>query len=222
MAEVAKETKPTHISAVIDRSGSMTQKWDDTVGGFQTFLEEQKALPGKTRYNLRVFDTEHELVYDSVERDEATTIPETIKPRGGTALLDAVGQHINGVREFLAENEEFEQVVVAIMTDGYENSSQEFKRANIQKLVQEAEKDGWQFIFMGANINAFQEANNLGMRLSTNVQYDNTSTMDSFVAASASTMNYRSTGLNVHANIDVTDDVTDDESTTREEKTDGK
>jgi hypothetical protein len=197
---------PTHISAIVDRSGSMASMWSDTVGGFQTFLDEQKALEGKARFSLRVFDDQHDLVYENVKRAEATGIPDHIGPRNMTALLDAIGTHVTQLRAWLKDNPNFTQVVVVIMTDGVENASREFDLDQVRKMLAEAEADGWKFIFMGANIDAFGEANKLGLKGSTNVQYDPHTVGATYAAASATSSALRTMGHAPAEDLDVRED----------------
>lgn len=148
----------TDIIVVLDRSGSMTTIRQDTIGGFNAFLKEQKALPNPATMSLYQFDHEYEAVYERrplAEAAELTT--ETFIPRGWTALLDAIGRTI--VR---AEATPGHRKVVVIITDGQENSSKEFTNDKIRELIKSKEALGWQFVYLGANQDAFSVASQFG------------------------------------------------------------
>lgn len=168
----------TEIIAVIDRSGSMADLVQETIGGYNNFLEEQKQGPGKAIVTLVQFDDQYQLDYNGVDVNDAaplTTITEVEKrakegatklvayqPRGMTALLDAVGKTIVAVGERLAQTPEEKrpgQVIFLIITDGLENASQEYNVYGIREMVQhQTDKYSWTFVFMGGGDAAFQGA----------------------------------------------------------------
>ncbi len=159
----------TEIICVIDRSGSMASIKDDAIGGFNTFLEDQKKLPGNATLTYAQFDTEYEIVYENKPLQEVPLLDDkTFVPRGATALLDAVGRTINSVGQRLDKmnkDSKPSKIVVAILTDGEENSSREFKKDQIKQLVeQQRSKYSWEFIFLAANQDAFAEGISLGMK----------------------------------------------------------
>jgi hypothetical protein len=155
----------THIAMIIDRSGSMSGGWPDVAGGYTEIIKENKALPGKCTFTLAAFDNEYLLLEDFTDiKDVKETL--SVSPRGMTALLDAIGKTIVSVGEKLAaldENERPEKVLVMVQTDGMENSSKEFKREDIKKLVEKQTNDyKWQFIFLGATLDSVNDAQTMG------------------------------------------------------------
>ncbi len=156
------------IVVVLDRSGSMAAAIDDTIGGFNGFLEEQKRAEGLARLTLTRFDHEYEIVY---EREDIARVPpldrSTYVPRGNTALLDAIGRTIGALGARIAADAEAERpwkVVFVILTDGQENASREFTRSRILEMIREKEQEaGWEFVFLGANQDAIAEARSIGI-----------------------------------------------------------
>lgn len=163
-------TKPNlvEIVCVVDRSGSMDLIKTDAIGGFNHFLEEQKKLPGEARFTLALFDHEYEVLFDNVNIQDVPPLNEaTYCPRGSTALLDAIGRAIVTVGGRLSKTPEHERpskVIVAILTDGLENASSEYKRSKIFEMIKhQGEVYSWAFIFLAANQNAIQEGASLGI-----------------------------------------------------------
>ncbi|MCB0367297.1 MAG: VWA domain-containing protein [Bdellovibrionales bacterium] len=159
---------PVEIVVVLDRSGSMASRLEDAKGGFDHLIAEQKKLGGDCRVTLAQFDHEYELVYQSKPIDEVP--PLELVPRGTTALLDAVGRTILTTRGSV-EKEGGRKVIFVIITDGVENASSEFNGAVIKQLV-ESQKD-WDFMYMGANVDAFAEAGTLGISQNQTFQVGN-------------------------------------------------
>lgn len=158
----------TELAYIIDRSGSMHSLTCDTVGGYNAFLEEQKKLEGQAYLTTVLFDDRYELFCDHVNIMEAK--PMTVSDchaRGCTALMDAVGKTINSVGARLAKTPEEERpskVLFMIMTDGYENASKEFSRSAVKKMIEHQQTVySWQFLFVGAGIDAYAEAASLGI-----------------------------------------------------------
>lgn len=158
----------TEIVVVLDRSGSMQGLAGDTIGTFNKFLGEQKALAGEANLSLILFNTEYSIEYLSKPLVE---VPELDAKRyvcgGWTALLDAVGRGIDSLGERLSELPEEERpdkVIFVIITDGLENASKEYRLQQIRakiKLQQDTYK--WQFLFLGSNVDAYAEAQSLGI-----------------------------------------------------------
>lgn len=172
------ETKKadTHITVVIDKSGSMNSIKGDTIGGFNQFLADQKALPGEATLTLVLFDTGYEVVTSGrLLPDIEPLTPSTYRPGGGTALLDALGRSINETGAMLAqlpEPERPEKIVFAILTDGEENSSREFSREKVFEMIRhQTEVYKWQFIFLGANQDAIAEAGKIGIPAANALNY---------------------------------------------------
>lgn len=174
-----------HIAIVLDRSGSMISVKADTEGGLKAFLATQAEAPGETTVSLYQFDTAYEAVY---ENRALADVPEyTLVPRGGTALLDAVGRTISAVGADLAampEGDRPGEVVVVILTDGEENSSREFTLPAVKKMITEQQDVyGWKFVFLGADQDAFEAAGGMGIARGTTLSYASVNTTDSMTKA---------------------------------------
>jgi uncharacterized protein YegL len=157
----------TDITLVVDRSGSMAQVREDAEGGVNTFISEQAKQPGEALLTLVQFDTEYEFLHKGVP---VSQVPKyELVPRGMTALLDAVGRAINETGERLskmAEEDRPSLVIFVVMTDGEENSSKEFSKAQIKEMIQhQQDAYNWHFTFLGANQDAFAEAGGLGIHV---------------------------------------------------------
>lgn len=157
------------ILAIIDRSGSMAKIKGDAIGGFNEFLEQQKALPGKANFTLALFSGDYDLVYSGVDLQEVPKMSDhNYRPRGWTALLDAIGRAVTDVNERLAslpDEQRPGKVIVAILIDGEENSSKKYKREEIRVMIDAQREAGWEFIFLAANQDAFAEGKSLGILL---------------------------------------------------------
>lgn len=180
----------THIIALLDRSGSMLRVQNDTIGGFNTFVSEQKKVPGEATLTLVQFSDDCETTFSDVPLAHVAPLTtETYKPSGWTALNDALAKTINAVGSKLAAKPEAERpskIVVLIMTDGEENKSKEFKgTVGLNKLssmvLHQKEKYAWEFVFIGANIDAFTAANTYGIDRSHAINYS----QDAFGQANA-------------------------------------
>lgn len=164
----------TEIIFVIDKSGSMSNLVNDTIGGFNGFIENQKD-DVKTTLTTVLFDTSWRTLYSGVDVYEVS--PMTTKdyvPGGGTALLDAIGETINAVQDRHDElgEERPNNVLFVITTDGEENSSKKFTKAQIEKMIKhQTNGHGWTFMFLGANMDAVKEAASLGIKREYTVDY---------------------------------------------------
>lgn len=166
----------TDITVVLDRSGSMASVRDDTIGGFNSFLEEQKAVPGSARLSLVQFDDKYEVVYEGRDIQDAPDLSaRTFVPRGSTALLDAIGRTMNAVGARLAalpERERPEKVLLVVMTDGEENASHEFTGSRIFDMItHHREKYQWEVVFIGANQDAVLTGAGYGLPASNALDY---------------------------------------------------
>lgn len=159
--------KSTDITIVLDRSGSMQSVAKETIEGFNRFLDEQKDAKIKAKVTLAQFDHEYELLYEGAELEEAGPLSNrTYIPRGLTALLDAIGRTIELTKDRVSKfsEKEMPRVVFVIITDGHENNSRKYSRVKIFKKISKLEKKhGWQFVFLGANQDAIEEASTLGI-----------------------------------------------------------
>ncbi|MDR2895292.1 MAG: VWA domain-containing protein [Propionibacteriaceae bacterium] len=164
----------TDITVVLDRSGSMATIKTDMEGGFNHFIAEQAKDPGDCRVSLAQFDTDYETVYSQRPIGQVPALD--LQPRGGTALLDAMGRSINETGQRLAAMAEADRpgvVFFVIITDGCENSSKEFSSEQIKQLVERQENTyGWQFTYLGANQDALVEAGKMGIRAEAALTYD--------------------------------------------------
>jgi uncharacterized protein YegL len=162
---VAMRPDLTDITLVVDRSGSMQEIRTDAEGGVNAFIENQAKESGQAYLTLVQFDTEYEFLHKGAPIDQVPKY--TLTPRGATALLDAIGRAINETGERLSKVDEADRpglVVFVVMTDGLENSSHEFSKSRIREMIQhQQEKYGWQFTFLGADQDAFAEADALGI-----------------------------------------------------------
>lgn len=156
----------THFSVIIDQSGSMQTIKADTEGGLNSFIETQKATPGEATASLTVFNANVTLVHDFINIQDFPAF--TLSPNGNTAMLDAIGTTINGLGAKLAamaEEDRPEKVAVIIITDGEENASREFDYAAISRMIETQTNDyKWEFVFLGANINAEVMARRISIR----------------------------------------------------------
>jgi len=158
----------TELVFILDRSGSMGGLESDTIGGYNTMLEKQKKEAGEVIITTVLFDDRYELLHDRINLRGITPI--TSKEyfvRGSTALLDAIGKTINkigNVQKHTAEDERAEKVLFVITTDGLENASREFSYEKIRQMIEhQKSKYGWEFIFLGANIDAISVAERIGI-----------------------------------------------------------
>jgi Mg-chelatase subunit ChlD len=166
------------IVCVIDKSGSMGSIRADAIGGFNTFLQEQKALPGEAKLTLVLFSDKSEALYDRVDLQEVKELTlSTYVPLGSTALYDALGQTINSIGASLdKETDKPDKVIFVILTDGEENSSIEFKKEKVAEMIKhQQEKYSWEFIFLAANQDAFKAGASLNISASNTANFDATS-----------------------------------------------
>jgi len=169
----------THICCITDRSGSMRALAPEVIGGFNHFVEEQQKLPGSATMTYVQFDDQYEVVFTDLPLDQVKPLTsETFEPRGMTALLDAVGRTITMVGERLANTPEQDRpgkVICMIVTDGAENASQEYTNARVRDMIQhQTQKYQWEFIYLGADERAFQEAQALGVKIGNVAKFSNT------------------------------------------------
>lgn len=165
----------TEIIIVLDRSGSMSGLETDTIGGFNALIEKQYKLEGETKVTAVLFDDKYEVLWDGIDARSVRLTKKEYFVRGSTALLDAVGKTIlDVVQRFLKEGTP-DKVIFVITTDGMENSSREFTYSKIKEMIKhQEEKHRWEFIFVGANIDVSQEANNIGVSSDDAIAYEAT------------------------------------------------
>jgi uncharacterized protein YegL len=174
----------TELVFILDRSGSMSGLESDTIGGYNAMLEKQKKESGEVIMTTVLFDDRYELLHDRINL--RGIVPITDKEyyvRGTTALLDAVGRTINKIgnaQKHTTEEERAEQVMFVITTDGMENASREFSYSKVRRMIEHQKSQyGWEFIFLGANIDAIAVAERFGIDAdrATNYNADSEGTM---------------------------------------------
>ena len=168
----------TEIVMILDRSGSMAGLESDTIGGFNSMIEKQKKEDGEAYVSVILFDDRREVLYDRVPIGKVE--PMTDKQyyvRGCTALLDAVGSaidHMVTVHRYAREEDRPEKTLFIITTDGLENASRHYSYAEVKRMIEcEKEKYNWEFIFLGANIDAAAEAARFGIDAKRAVTFEN-------------------------------------------------
>ena len=188
----------TELVFVLDRSGSMAGLERDTIGGFNSMLEKQRCAPGRCRITTVLFDHRYELVHDRQSIDRVAPLDEaTYFVRGTTALMDAVGftiQRIAQAQQMAAPEDRADHVMFVSITDGYENASRTFTRPEIQRMIRfERERYDWEFLFLGANIDAEATAGAMGIAPERAVNYcaDSVGTRKNFDAVSEAAVNLR-------------------------------
>lgn len=158
----------TEIVFILDESGSMSHLTDDTIGGYNSFVEEQKKQSGEAYLTTVLFDDRYIVLHDHVNIHEVPELTwREYKPLGLTALFDAIGRTINSVGERLANTPEEERpshVIFVITTDGYENASHEYTKEKVKEMIEHQQsKYSWEFMFLGAGIDAYGEAASIGL-----------------------------------------------------------
>lgn len=163
----------THLLAIVDRSGSMSSCQSDMRGGLDELFKSQAKVEGKCLVDYVQFDTEYELVFEDTDVSEAKAV---LTPRGATALLDAVGKAVTDLGEKLAKLDEDARpglVQVVVVTDGYENASRDWRADGIKKLINDQEeKYKWDFVFLGANMDAVAVGASFGFKSDKSLTYD--------------------------------------------------
>jgi Mg-chelatase subunit ChlD len=190
----------THIAVLLDRSGSMEAVKDETISGFNYFLKEQKAAGDNASFTLVQFDSEStDVVHEARPvRDVPHLNGDTYQPRGSTPLLDALGETINSTGRTLAaipDTNRPDKVVFVVITDGEENASHKFTKSQVKEMIDhQTEKYNWQFIYLGANQDAFAEAGAVGIAMATAANFDADRMEMAFAGTSVNVARYRRTG----------------------------
>ena len=157
----------TELVFVVDRSGSMSGLESDTIGGFNATLKAHQEAEGEAVVSTVLFDHETKVLHDRIPIENVSPMTEKdYKVRGCTALLDAVGgaiRHISNIHKYLPEEYKPEHTIFVITTDGLENASTEYTYKQVKHLITEKEEAGWDFLFLGANIDAAAEASKIGI-----------------------------------------------------------
>lgn len=193
-------TNLTELVFILDRSGSMSGLESDTIGGYNSMLSKQKDAEGEAVVTTVLFNHDYELLHDRINvKGVAPLTTKDYEVSGTTALLDAVGHTINKIKK--AQNATMkehraEKVLFVITTDGLENSSREFDYKKIKQMIQKQKECGWEFIFLGANIDAIGTASELGIDSDHAVEFhaDEEGVQMNFSVVTETVLNYRKEG----------------------------
>jgi len=191
----------TEIVFILDRSGSMSRLVEDTIGGFNSFIKTQKKEVGEAVLTTILFDDQYEILHNGVDiKDVKPMTTKEYSARGMTALLDAIGKTINNVGDRLNKTNEDDKpskVIFVITTDGQENTSKEFKQSQIKKMIEhQTNTYNWQFLFLGANIDAVGTAQSFGIsgQFASNYTANSVGTDSLYTSLSRGISNYRGKG----------------------------
>ena len=200
MAE-AKTNGQTELVFILDRSGSMSGLESDTIGGFNGMIAQHRSEGGDVLVSTVLFDHENEVIHDRVRIAEVPTLTDKeYYTRGCTALLDAMGdgiRHIKNVHKYARPEDRPARTMFIITTDGMENSSTRYTADQVRAMVKQQEEAGWEFVFLGANIDAVQVAGGLGIRAENAVEFacDAAGVRENFASLSRMTCAFSHTGI---------------------------
>ena len=207
----------TELVFILDRSGSMGGLESDTIGGFNSMLKKQQAEDGECNLTTVLFDNEYEILHDRL--DIKAINPMTDKEysvRGTTALLDAIGKTINkivNVQKQCKPEYKADKVLFVITTDGMENASREFDNAKIKSMIERQKKEyNWEFIFLGANIDAVEVADNFGIdkKYAKNFHNDSQGISKNYESVGTAISNWRTTSMETSLSDDWGDEIDKD------------
>lgn len=196
MSELASDAGPAdsvHISFLLDRSGSMGPIREDVIGGFNQFLREQQARPGACRMTLVQFDAQSpfEVLAEATDVHQIAPLDGArYQPRGGTPLLDALGELLE-LAERRARGRD-EDAVIVVFTDGQENASQRWTRAALFERIAALQERGWAFVFLGVDQDSYAEARALGFARGSTSNWRKQSSASAFAQLDRSVSSYRS------------------------------
>lgn len=160
---------------ILDRSGSMAGLESDTMGGFNSLIKKQKGIEGECFVTTVLFDHELVTLHDRLSLDEVPEMTEKdYQVRGSTALIDAIGdtvEHIGKIHKYARPEDVPGKTTFVIITDGYENASRRFSSDQVKKMIENKKEDGWEFLFIGANIDAVETAKHFGIAENRAVDY---------------------------------------------------
>lgn len=176
--DAATMTDRTHITVLLDRTGSMEPIRADVVGGYNAFLQAQQAAPGEATLTLVQFDSQdpYELLFAAMPIKDvpALTLAQYV-PRASTPLYDAMGRGIRALEARLEGTPAGwrpDKIVFVVVTDGEENASVEFRRAQVMSLIEAKKKEGWDFVFLSSDIGSFADAQDMGVAAASSLLFD--------------------------------------------------
>lgn len=198
---MTKDKERVEVVFIMDRSGSMSGLEEDTIGGFNSMLAKQKAEKGEVIWSTVLFDHVSEVVHDRVPIDKVEELDEdTYFVRGSTALLDAIGgaiHHIGNVHKYARPEDRPTKTLFVITTDGMENSSMIYDYRKVKRMIKrQQEQYGWEFIFLGANMDAVEVAGRIGICKERAARFhnDETGIATNFAAVSSVMTSVRKAG----------------------------
>lgn len=195
---------------LLDRSGSMSTMKPQAIESMNSFFKEQRQNPQGLRLALMTFDDQSiDIVYDSLPVDKIPDLTgENLIPRGATPLLDSVARAISYADQHKTNEE---QVMIIVLTDGLENASHEYDTQKMRELIKQKEEDGWAFVYLGANQDAWAVSRDFGIAFAGSATFDNASVPQAMAYASSSMSSYRTSGAAVQDSVDFTKE--DDDQT---------
>lgn len=188
--KAAAKPQTTLVNFVLDKSGSMGRSASDTIGGFNTYINQlKKDKKSEYLFSLTLFDTSFEKRHVAVKLADVPELTDrTYTPRGNTALHDAIGTTVAAVE---AKTEKYDKVLTVILTDGEENSSHEYRLGDVQALIKRKEAEGnWTFVFLGAGLAAFRSGDLMGIRTANTVAYNPQDVRGVYSNMAAATMSF--------------------------------
>ena len=167
----------TEVVFILDRSGSMGGLEGDTIGGFNSMIAKQRREEGEALISTVLFDNESEVIYDRVDINKIEPMTEKqYYVRGCTALIDAIGgaiHHITNVHKYIRAEDVPEHTIFIITTDGMENASHRYTSDEVKRMIEQKKEAGWEFLFLGANIDAVETARRFGIDRDHSANYRN-------------------------------------------------
>jgi len=209
----SQPAESTHLVLLLDRSGSMASVRQDVIGGWNEYLRIQQSLPGKATLTQIQFDTQNafEVIHHFKALAEVPPLNEqTYSPRGGTPLLDALGKAITSTALDIASaspDTRPDKVLFVCMTDGQENSSSQFNKAEVTQLIERMQGGGWQFVFLSSDLKAVNDAAQLGFKKDSTIQFADSGVgvIKSMNLMAEKTLAYRQGGINRKISFSIKD-----------------
>jgi len=175
MKKTTNKNGITEMVFILDRSGSMAPLVSDTIGGFNGMIEQQKKVEGKAYVTTVLFDSTVSTLHDRIDLTEVPVMTEKEYRVGGcTALIDAIGstvKHIEDIHKYIRAEDVPEHVIFVVTTDGLENASRNYRADDVRKTLKDKQKQGWEFLFLGANIDAVETGERFGFSKENSVNY---------------------------------------------------